>query len=328
MTELLILDAEAVRRALPMRDCIDAMESAMRIVSRGGALMPLRVIMHVPGSELLFGSMPGCLAEPASCGAKLLTVRPHSSNVASPSHVGVFVLFDASTGRPTAVIDASELTAIRTAAATAVATRALARPEARDLAILGTGEQAQRHLEALASVRPLRTVRVWGRSNERTAAFAARESERHNIRVVPAGSAREAVARADVICTTTSSTEPILSGAWLDAGAHVNLVGASVASAREADDDVVTRSRFFVDFRPSALAQAGELRHAIEAGLTNEQHILGEIGEVLNGTVVGRSVAADITVYKSLGIAAQDLAAAHRVYHRAIQLGLGKSVPF
>ena len=113
MTELLILDAEAVRRALPMRDCIDAMESAMRIVSRGGALMPLRVIMHVPGSELLFGSMPGCLAEPASCGAKLLTVRPHSSNVASPSHVGVFVLFDASTGRPTAVIDASELTAMR-----------------------------------------------------------------------------------------------------------------------------------------------------------------------------------------------------------------------
>jgi ornithine cyclodeaminase/alanine dehydrogenase-like protein (mu-crystallin family) len=328
MTELLILDADAVRRTLPMRECIDAMHSVMRCVSRGGAQMPLRTILKVPGSDLLFGAMPGCLDEPASFGAKLLSVRSHPTTDTSPSHIGVFVLFDAASGRPIAIVDASELTAIRTAAATAVATQALARRDAHVLAILGTGEQAARHLEALAIVCPLLEVRVWGRSAERAAAFAARHPLSQSSGVVVAAEARAAVTGADVICTTTASREPILNGAWLSPGVHVNLVGASTAAAREADDAVVARSRFFVDFRPSALAQAGELRHAIEAGAVTEDHIRGEIGEVLNGSVDGRTAASDITAYKSLGIAAQDLAAAHRVYQRAVQLGLGRCVPF
>jgi len=328
MTELLILDAHAVHRALPMRDCLDAMSSVMRSVSRGGAQMPLRTVLQVPGSDLLFGAMPGCIDEPASFGAKLLSVRLQSSAGASPSHVGVFVLFDAASGRPVAILDASELTAIRTAAATAVATQALARKDAGTLAILGTGEQAARHLEALAMVCSLRAVRVWGRSADRAAAFAARHAVCAGTRVVIASQAREAVEGADVICTTTASREPILNGAWLSPGAHVNLVGASTATAREADDEVVTRSRFFVDFTPSALAQAGELRHAIDAGAVTDRHILGQIGDVLNGTVLGRTSANDITVYKSLGIAAQDLAAAHRVYQTALQTGLGLRVPF
>ena len=328
MAELLILDADAVRRALPMRDCIEAMSSVMRSVSRGGAQMPLRTILNVPGSDLLFGAMPGCLDEPPSFGAKLLSVRAHSSAGASPSHIGVFVLFDSTSGRPVAILDASELTAIRTAAASAVATQALARRDAGILAILGTGEQAARHLEALAIVCALREARVWGRSADRAAAFAARHAVSSDIRVVVASEARAAVDGADVICTTTAAHEPILHGAWLSPGTHVNLVGASTAAAREADDAVVARSRFFVDFKPSALAQAGELRHAMEGGAVTDRHIQGEIGEVLNGTLRGRTAADDITVYKSLGIAAQDLAAAHRVYQSALQIGLGLRVPF
>lgn len=328
MTELLILDGEAIHRALPMRDCIDAMSSVMRCVSRGGAQMPLRTILEVPGSDLLFGAMPGCLDEPASFGAKLLSVRSQSSTGPGPSHLGVFALFDAATGKPVAILDASELTAIRTAAASAVATRALAREDAGILAILGTGEQAARHLEALAIVCPLREVRVWGRNADRAAAFVARHASSQSAPVLVRAAVREAVEAADIVCTTTASREPILSGEWLSPGAHVNLVGASIAAAREADDAVVARSRFFVDFKPSALAQAGELRHAIKFGAVTERHIQGEIGEVLDGVVAGRTGPTDITVYKSLGIAAQDLAAAHRVYQRALQSGLGLRVPF
>ena len=312
-----------------MNECIEVVDSVMRSVSRGGAQMPLRTVIPVPGSDLLFGAMPGCIEEPACYGAKLLSVRSQSSaDDLSPSHVGVFVLFDAASGSPVAIIDASELTAIRTAAATAVATRALARKDAGALAILGTGEQAARHLEALALVRPLRSVRVWGRNVDRAAAFAARYGASQGCEVTVEPDARRAVDGADIICTTTASREPILNGAWLCAGAHVNLVGASTIIAREADQEVVARSRFFVDSKTSALAQAGELRHAIDAGAVTEGHILGEIGEVLDGTVPGRTAAGDITVYKSLGIAAQDLAAAHRVYRSARRFGLGLRVPF
>jgi ornithine cyclodeaminase len=328
MTELLILDAAVIHQVLPMNECIEVVDSVMRSVSRGGAQLPLRTVIPVPGSDLLFGAMPGCIEEPASYGAKLLSVRSQSSAGASPSHVGVFVLFDAASGRPVAIIDASELTAIRTAAATAVASRALARKDASVLAILGTGEQAARHLEALALVHPLHSVRVWGRSADRAAAFAARYGASQDCEVTVASDAHRAVDGADIVCTTTASREPILNGAWLSAGTHVNLVGASAITAREADEDVVVRSRFFVDSKSSALAQAGELRHAIDAGAVTERHILGEIGEVLNGTVPGRTAAGDITVYKSLGIAAQDLAAAHRIYQNAQRFDVGLRVPF
>jgi ornithine cyclodeaminase len=225
-------------------------------------------------------------------------------------------------------MDAAEITAIRTAAASAVATRALSREDAGILAILGTGEQAATHVEALRHVRALKAIRVWGRSQEKARAFAARESARLPFPIEVCESAREAVAGADIICTLTGATEPILSGQWLESGAHVNLVGASRRHAREADDEVVARSRFFVDLRVSALAEAGELYHAQQAGLVGESHILGEIGEVLGGQVQGRSSERDITVYKSVGIAAQDMASAHVIYERAMQEGIGNRVPF
>jgi alanine dehydrogenase len=272
--------------------------------------------------------MPGYLGDPRGLWAKIITVYPENAKRGLPSHLGLVVLFDAETGFPLAVMDAAEVTAIRTAAASAVATRALARKDASHLAILGTGEQAVTHLESMSKVRTLRSVRVWGRSLEKAERFAEEQGPRLSVRVEVSKTAKDAVKGADIVCTVTASHEPVLNGAWLGRGAHVNLVGASQLHAREADDDVVTASRFFVDSRTSARAEAGELKHAMDAGLVSESHVLGEIGDVLSGTVVGRTGDDNVTVYKSLGVAAQDLAAAHVIYERAVRDGIGTRVPF
>jgi ornithine cyclodeaminase len=317
------LDAATIHRVLDMPGCIEVIEGAMRALSRGAAQIPLRVVLPVrPG--LLFGCMPGVLSEPAVFGAKVLAV--HTGADAQPSHRGVVVLFDARSGEPVALLDAGELTALRTAAASAVATRALADQAANTLAVLGTGEQARRHLEALVCVRPLREVRLWGRSPARAAALAAEYSHRLGLPVTAVNEAREAVRGADLICTVTSSLTPVLEGAWLEPGVHVNLVGASTAAAREADDEVVRCARFFVDHRAAALAQAGELQHAVASGAVTLDCIVGEIGEVLEGKIAGRTHASEITVYKSLGLAVQDLAAGDEAHRRALALGIGAPV--
>jgi ornithine cyclodeaminase len=300
----------------------------MRALSTGGADVPLRTVMQIPSSRNFFAVMPGYLDDPRGLGAKIITVYPDNAKRGLPSHLGLVLLFDAEIGFPLAVMDAAEVTAIRTAAASAVATRALARKDAEHLAILGTGEQAVTHLEAISKVRTLRSVRVWGRSIEKAELFAEAQGPRLSVRVEISKTAEDAVTGADIVCTVTASREPVLNGAWLGRGAHVNLVGASRLNAREADDDVVTGSRFFVDSRTSARAEAGELRHAMDAGLVSESHILGEIGDVLSGSVIGRTGEDDVTVYKSLGVAAQDLAAAHVIYERAVRDGIGTRVAF
>jgi ornithine cyclodeaminase/alanine dehydrogenase-like protein (mu-crystallin family) len=325
---LLIVGSADVKRALSMSDCIDAVDRAMRALSSGGADVPLRTVMKLPGGRNFFGVMPGYLSEPEGLGTKIITIFPENAKLGLSSHVGLVLLFDSEIGFPLAVMDAGEVTAIRTAAASAVATRALARHDASHLAILGTGEQAITHLESISKVRTLRSIRVWGRSPDKAAAFAREQGARLGLKIETSHSAEEAVRSADIVCTVTASREPILNGAWLQKGAHVNLVGSSQQTAREADDNVVTVSRFFVDSRVSARAEAGELKHAMEAGLVSESHVLGEIGEVLNGKVVGRIHSHDITVYKSLGVAAQDMAAARVIYDRATRDGIGMSVPF
>jgi ornithine cyclodeaminase len=311
---LLIIGGAEVKRALTMSDCIEAVDRAMRALSNGGADVPLRTVMQLPGGRNFFGVMPGYLADPHGLGAKIITIFPDNAKLGLSSHVGLVLLFDTEIGFPLAVMDAGEITAIRTAAASAVATRALARRDASHLAILGTGEQAITHLESISKVRTLR--------------FAREHGVRLGLKIEVSKTAEEAVTGADIICTVTSSREPILNGAWLARGAHVNLVGSSRLAAREADDDVVAISRFFVDSRSSARAEAGELKHAIDAGLVSDSHVLGEIGDVLSGKVVGRTGNHDITVYKSLGVAAQDMAAAHVIYERATRDGIGTSVPF
>ncbi len=218
------------------------------------------------------------------------------------------------------------MTAIRTAAASAVATRALAREEAGDLAILGSGVQARTHLDAMRAVRPLRRVRVWSRRPESARRFAEREGERTGLAVEPMPSAREAVDGADLICTVTAAREPVLLGEWILPGAHVNAAGACTPNARELDAAAVARSRLFTDRRESLLAEAGDFLLARGEGAVADDHILGEIGEVLEGKVPGRRADAEITLFKSLGIAVEDLAAGWHVYRKALAAGRGSAL--
>jgi ornithine cyclodeaminase len=325
-SEVLIISGAQVRELMPMADCIAIVERAMRVVSRGGAQLPLRIGAKVPGKPLLAAAMPGYLEEPASLGVKVIAVNPENSQRGLASHMGVVVLFDAESGKPLAMLDATAITGIRTAAASAVATNVLARGDAADLAILGTGEQAEAHLRSMAAVRKLRSVRVWGRSLEKAAAFAAREGAAAGLPITACETVEQAVNAASIVCTTTSSREPILQGVWIGRGTHVNLVGASSIDAREADESLVMKSSYFVDYIPSTMAQAGELHAALPFATYAKEHIRGEIGAVLNGAVPGRTRPDEVTVYKSLGIAAQDLATAQAVYERARVKGVGTKV--
>jgi ornithine cyclodeaminase len=227
------------------------------------------------------------------------------------------ILFDPNSGAPVCVVHAGEVTAIRTAAASAVATDALARPNASRLALLGYGEQAATHARAISKVRALDHLTVWGRSRERAGEFAARMAAELGIPADAVGDARTAVAQADIVCTVTNAQEPVLLGEWVQPGTHLNLVGSSFAGPVEVDDDLVVRSRFIADSREGVLRQGAEFLRAKEAGLIGDEHIVAEIGEVLSGGVVGRRSDDEITLYKSLGHVVQDLASAWALYSQA-----------
>lgn len=324
---LRILAGEDVEALVSPAACIELVEQAMRTVSRGGAQMPLRTVMKLAGGSRMFGVMPGELDEPSALGVKVVAVYPDNPPRGLSSHTGVVLLFDPETGLPAAVVDAAAITSLRTAAATAVATRALARADADTLAILGTGEQAVAHLKTMLALRPMK-VRLWGRTARKAAAVAEQEGASLGVDIAVCDSVEEAVRGARIVCTTTSAPEPILEGRWIEAGTHVNLVGASTPAFREADDDLVTMSRFIVDYLPSALAQAGEFLNAKQAGRIGEDHIVGEIGQVLNGAISGRTSDDEVTVYKSLGVAAQDLVVAHAALERAALKDAGTAARF
>jgi ornithine cyclodeaminase len=326
--EIRILRASDVRRFLPMEECIALMERTMIAVSAGHAVVPLRSIMAMPGDRGMLGNMPGYLADPECFGVKLVSLIPRNQPPLHSSHLGIVLLFEPEHGRPVALLDGAEITAIRTAAASALATRWLARPGAGDLALLGAGEQAQSHLQAMLCVRPLRRVRVWARDQEKARSFARTEAVRHGIEIEVSGSVQEAVEGADIVCTLTKAREPILEGAWLAPGTHVNVVGSSVPAAAEIDTPAVVRARFFVDCRNSTVHEGGEYLKALKEGAISPAHILGEIGEVAAGSVPGRRAEDDVTIYKSLGIAAQDLAAAYHVYTEARAAGVGQVIEF
>lgn len=312
-----VLAGADVERLLTFDRAIAAMRSAMIQVSRREVVLPLRQFMAVPGVAGKLGLMPGYIADPPLFGAKLVSKFERAPGDPNGSHVGAVMLFDARDGLPVALIEGGSLTAIRTAAASALATDVLSRRDARTLAVLGAGEQARRHVEAMRAVRPIERVRVWSRDAGRCAAFAA------SVGGEAAASVEAAVGDADIVCTTTSASEPILAGAALPEGVHVNLVGSAIPTTAEADVELVRRGIFFVDYREAALAQAGELRRAIDAGVVDAGHIRGEIGEVLLGTAEGRPDAAAATVYKSLGVTAQDLSAAAALMEAAEAEGAG-----
>jgi ornithine cyclodeaminase/alanine dehydrogenase-like protein (mu-crystallin family) len=307
------IDREEVARRLTYEMCIPIVRDAMIAFSRGETRQLLRSIIPLADGRM-FGVMPGAMGARATFGAKLISVFPKNFGLGIQSHQGLVILFDAEHGAPVCVVHAGEITAIRTAAASAVATDALARKDARRLAILGYGEQAATHAHAISKVRDLASITIWGRSPERARAFAERMQAELTLPVTSSGSVEEAVAKADLICTVTSATEPILKGAWVRPGTHLNLVGSSHAGPAEVDSDLVVRSRFIADSREGVLAQGAEFLRAKAAGLIGDDHIVAEIGQVLAGDIEGRRSPEEITVYKSLGHVVQDLSTAWALY--------------
>lgn len=308
-----VIDREEVARRLTYEVCIPLVRDAMIALSAGRTRQLLRSIIPL-GDGHMFGIMPGALGERAVFGAKLVSVFPENFAKGLQSHQGVVVLFDGDSGAPVCVAHAGEITGIRTAAASAVATDALARTDAARLAILGYGEQGAAHARAVAQVRRLRSITIWGRTFERASHLAAKLTAELDIEVTAAKTAKTAVEDADIICTVSAASEPILKGAWVAPGAHVNLVGSSYAGPSEADHDVVLRSRFIADSRDGVLAQGAEFLRAKAAGLVSDDHVVGEIGQVLAGKLAGRQSPEQITLYKSLGHIVQDLAAAQALY--------------
>ena len=326
MSPTRIIRQDEVPPLLPMAQCVEAVEEALVARARGDATQPIRQLMWLPDRSGLLGLMPSHIGPHGTMGLKAISVIPANHGTELDTHQGAVLLFEAGRGRLLAVIDATSITETRTAAASAVATRALAREDAGDLAILGTGVQARSHLEAMGVARRIRTVRVWDRSLDRARAFARRGSERHGLEVRAVESAREAVRGADLVCTTTAATQPILMGAWLEPGAHVNAVGACLPTARELDTEAVLRSRFYVDTLEGALREAGDFLIPKSAGEVGDDHIAGEIGDVLIGRAAGRRSSEEITVFESLGIGIYDLAAAERVWRNAEAAGVGIEV--
>jgi ornithine cyclodeaminase/alanine dehydrogenase-like protein (mu-crystallin family) len=303
---MIVVSAEEVARLLPYEECIPLMREAMIALSGGRTRQLLRAILDLPEGRA-FGSMPGAMLDDGVFGAKLVSVYPENFEKGLSSHQGVVALFDAATGAPSAMVDAAEITAIRTAAASAAATDALARPDATRLAVLGYGEQAERHVAAIRCVREVERLTIWGRDPARAEAFAAAHGGE------ACASVAEAVAEADIVCAVTASPEPILLSEQVADGTHINAVGSSRAGPVEIDNALVARARFFADHAEGVRAQGAEYLNAVAAGAIGPEHLLGEIGEVFAGTLKGRVSRDDVTIYKSLGSIVQDLASARHI---------------
>ena len=321
-----MIEQEEIARRLTYEACIPLVREAMISFSSGQTRQLLRSIIPLARGHL-FGVMPGALGEDAAFGAKLISVYPENFSRGRQSHQGLVVLFEPATGEPACILHAGEITAIRTAAASAAATAALARPEAHRLAILGYGEQAATHARALTRVRHITAIGVWGRSPERAAAFCGRMQAELGLPVTSARDPEALVSEADIVCTVTASQEPVLKGAWGRPGTHVNVVGSGVPGPVEIDTQLVVRSRFIVDSREGVLLQGGEFLRAKAAGLIGDDHIAGELGDILLGKLAGRRSADEITIFESLGIAVEDLISADHIYKQALATGTGVSVP-
>ncbi len=307
--------ADEIRAALPPARCVEVMAAAMRAASADEVAVPPRMHMPLVDDSATLLVMPGSSADPAYYGAKLVSMHPDNPASGLPAIQGVIVLFEHASGRPVAILDAATVTELRTAAASALATRELARSDASTHGVLGTGVQALAHIAAVAAVRPISRVVVWGRDESKAAQLAERAARQTGV-AVTAGDRAEAAA-CDIVSCVTGAAEPVLHATDVAAGAHINLVGAHTAVTREADTSLMARARIFVDGRRAALVESGDILIPIAEGELTEEAIVGEIGEVLLGRVAGRTSDEDTTVYKSLGSVAQDLFAAAAVLEAA-----------
>ena len=321
--KVLIADQKLVTEVYPMQEAIPAMRAALTMLAEGEVVMPLRSYLAIPGSDAVMGLMPSYMGGFEAVGVKVVAAFPANFGTEFDTHQGVVLFFDTERGLLRAIVDATAITAIRTAAVSGLVTDLLARPDAGDLAIIGAGTQATTHLQAMQAVRPIRRVRVYSVPAESATVFAERESRRTGLAVEAVATAEEAVAGADLICTTTTSSDPVVLGEWVSSGAHVNAVGAYNPSTRELDSELVAKARLYADRRESLLSEAGEFLIPKSEGLFGDEHIVGEIGELLTGKAPGRTSPDQITLFKSLGIAIEDLASAHRVYEVCKERGLG-----
>ena len=326
--KVLMVNHQEVQQWLSMSECVEAMADVFKMLNRGNAVNPLRHLMWLPDKSGLIGMMPADLGESRVMGLKAISVFPGNHATEYDSHQGTVMLFETQNGRLLAMMDAGKITAIRTAAVSGVATRLLAARDAENLAILGSGVQAAAHLDAMRVVRNIKHVGIWSRNFDHAQSFAERESARFSLSIEAFESAERAVDGADIICTVTSSTDPVLQGDWIAPGTHINAVGSSVPFARELDTAAVVKSKLFVDRRESTLNEAGDFLFPKKEGAINDAHILGEIGDILLDKIKGRASKKDITLFKSLGLAVEDVAAAHFIYQKLSEQGGGRWIEF
>ncbi len=322
-----ILSAENVFDLITQNDAINIVEKTMISVSKRIPLLPLRNVMDL-GQERKLGIMPGALGSGKTYGIKVLSLFPENPAKGLSSHIGLMLLFDPKTGIPTAAINADALTAVRTAAATAVATKHLAIKDANAMTIIGSGEQAEFHIKSIPLVRPIKNINVVGTTKYKAERLIDKMAKMYpSIFFEAHDRADKIVNNSEIICTVTSSKDPVIFGDWIQKGTHINAVGASIPIFQEIDETILLKSEIFVDYKPSVFAQAKEIIEAIKAKKINETYIKAEIGEVLEGVKAGRESQDEITLYRSMGLAAQDLACAEFILEKALDTNLGVHAP-
>jgi ornithine cyclodeaminase len=327
--KILILTHAEVEELLPVSECIPIMAEALADLARGRVYQPLRMVITPPHADGDMALMPSYRSgERAAYGVKTVCFFPGNPAKGLDSHQGSVMLFSGETGELAALMNASAITAIRTAAVSGVATRLLARDDASELAIIGSGVQARAHIEAMACVRPIKRARVASLRVEHARKFAEELGRRYSFPIEPVESVESAVRGADLIVTATTAAEPIVMLEWISPGAHLNVVGSSIPTTREVDSVTMAGASLFVDRRESTINEGGDYLFALREGAIGPDHIKGEIGEVLIGAKRGRTSAQEITLFKSLGLAVEDLASADYLYRKATQAGAGTWVAF
>jgi ornithine cyclodeaminase len=327
--KILILDSPQIRELLPMTDCIELMADALSALARDEVHQPLRTIIRPPNARGFLGLMSAYRGgERGAFGLKAISVFPDNPAQGKDAHQGAVMLFSRDTGELLALMNASEITAIRTAAVSAVATRLLAREDAHELAIIGAGVQARTHLAALACVRSIKHVRVAARNMEHSQRFAREMQPAASFSVEAVQTNEEAVRGADLIIAATSSLEPVIKKEWISPGAHINAIGTHSPNSREIDSDTMATAKIFVDRRESALNESGDYVLAAKEGAVTPDSIIAELGELLIGTKSGRTSATEITLFKSLGLAIEDVACADYLYRKAVGQNAGTWVNF
>jgi ornithine cyclodeaminase/alanine dehydrogenase-like protein (mu-crystallin family) len=327
--KILVLENRQIRELLPITECIELMADALEALARGEVYQPLRTIVRPPEARGLLGLMPAYRGgERGAFGLKAICVFPENPAKGKDAHQGAVMLFSRETGELLALMNASEITAIRTAAISAVATRLLAREDAQQLAIIGAGVQARTHLIAVAAVRDIRHARVAARNVEHANQLVREMQPKVAFPIEPVGTNEEAVRGAELIVTATSSLEPVINRDWISPGAHINAIGTHSPNSREIDGATMAAARIFTDRRESALNEAGDYLLAAKEGFVTSESILGEIGELLIGTKTGRTSATEITLFKSLGLAIEDVVSADYLYQKAKSQNAGTWIGF